>query len=432
MALHRIILDNGMRVLVEEMSERGLAVLNIRVGAGWVQELEKEQGVAHFVEHMLFQGSTKYPTHAALTSSVEAKGGQLNGATAPEYASLTTLGPAEHLPQMLDTLLDMIAKPRLEAAAIDRERSVLLSELEGLEQEPLNWMLHHINGLLWPRHPISEELEGARLALPSLTRDDLCAFHERLYRPNNMVFAAGGRVDPQWLVSALETCFRTPPGPLMSVSPLSCEPGPRVFLIPQEENVCYLLLAFPAPTYGDQDRPAAEILHTLLGGGMSARLYHALRIDQGLAHHVETFYDKFGLAGVLGIYLEFPVDVLAQVVQVTLRQIRILSEEGIAEAELARAQALYKGNCLLEFDSTWSRVRHLALTEYLSGHVQSCDAETQCTASIGPNDVRQIAQKYLRADRAVLCMHGPVREPPLLENQLTDWLNSGLPRSAQD
>lgn len=428
MPLHRHALNNGLRVVVEEMPERQIVAFNLRVGAGWVHESAHEEGLAHFTEHMLFQGTQAYPSHARLTGSVEALGGQLFGATAPDYTSLWTTGAAEHAPQLLDSLLEMLIAPRFDPESIERERSVLQSELEALNEEPLQWMLHHLNSLLWPGDPLSEEIESAAHALPLLGRDELVAFHQRLFRPNRTVLAAGGRIDPRWLVETLERRLGgIPPGsPLVARAP-AFTPGPRVLLIPQDGNVGHLMLAFPAPTYGEVDRPPMEIIRTLLAGGMSARLYHALRIEHGIAHHIEMVYDKYQGAGVQGIYLEFPEENLEEVIHVTLEQIRLLAERGPSGEELARAIAAYQGECLFDFDTVGNRVRHLALTEYLAGGVQPCESETQDVARIEADRVRQVARRYFSAERAALCLYGPVEDAPDLESRLRGRLQAELP-----
>lgn len=409
----------GVRVLVEEHPRRALAVFNLRVKAGWAFEHPDEASVAHLVEHGLFRGSQPVKGQRSLTRWVAEMGGALDGVLSADTISLWASGPSSRADALLEALLQLAIAPLMKRREIALEQSILKDELRALAAEPLQVLVDDVCDRIFPGGRLSEDGRAVRRRLPSLSARAVRAYHAETFARHGMVLTAAGDVCASTIAATVERMTANlpahgRPGPTR----IPIAEGPCVLVRPHANDLCYGLLAYPAPTYGEADHATLEVLAHLLAGGMESLLYRDLRERDGLLYQVEPIYEKAVAAGVLGVYFECSRRHLVKVVAGIGRALERLQTRPLPRAVVERARLSYQGELLDEFDRLRGRVRQLALSQSLGGRAQSCEDAMTATQRVDAEGVHTGAARYLRSDVACLSVCFPGTVPSGMEHRL--------------
>ncbi len=286
-------LANGLRVIIGHLPSRHTVSVNLRVDAGARREPAQQRGLAHFVEHMLFQGTAHYPSSYALTSRIEMLGGELSGMTHAEYTSYWLETPRMSLEASLPAFQEMIREPLLDSADIEREKRVIAEEIAEAEDDGAYQAQALLDAALWREHPVGRSPLGSTVAIQQIGAADVRAFFARHYTPRRMIFAVVGDRPADIVLEHLDRAWHdwSPGAP----SPPGAPPAPatsnRIRLMERDDTVAHIVLGIPIPPLSAPNFGAYQLLRTLLADGMSSLLFTALRGRDGLCYHITSDLD---------------------------------------------------------------------------------------------------------------------------------------------
>jgi predicted Zn-dependent peptidase len=399
-------LPSGLRLVTEAMPHVRSVTVGVWLKRGSRHESDAEAGVAHFVEHMLFKGTTSRSAQV-IAQTIDSIGGQLDAFTAKEYAGYYIKVLDEHLPLAIDLLADMVMRPALSPADIEREQGVILEEIKMVEDAPDDLVHEVFVQQFWDRHPLGRPILGTPDTVRSLTAPLLRAYFERTYLAPNLVITAAGHLDHARLRDLVARAFGELPVSAGTVdeAPPAVTPG----LIVREKDieqshVCLGTMAYP---HAHADRHAIVVLNTILGGSMSSRLFQHIREDRGLAYAVWSNVIAYSDAGALTIYAGCAVDRVHEVIDLTLIELAAMRDRPVDPEELQRAKDHLKGSLMLSLENTSSRMSQLARQELMFGHQFTLDDLLGSIDAVTAGDVLRVSQDLFRDGAAVATVVGP-------------------------
>lgn len=360
--VRRTVLDNGLRLLSEEVPGMPSVTVGLWVENGSRDEEPHENGISHFLEHLFFKG-TERRTAAGIAEEIDAVGGVLDAFTGKEYTCYYARVLTEHLPLALDLLTDIFLCSRFAEEDIERERSVVYQEIAQVEDTPDD-LIHDLFHLdFWPGHPLSWPISGTVETVSRLQRTDLLGYLDRRYRPDRIFVTMAGGARHEELVDQAGPFLSTLVG--RAVSRETPTPIARAGIYPYQRDLeqTHLCLGLPSVAQLDHEWYAAYLLHTALGGGMSSRLFQEIRERRGLAYDVTSFLSTYRDAGYLGVYAATSAASVPEVLEVVRATLRSIAQEGISAEELRRAKGHAKGGMLLGLETSEARMSRLARCE---------------------------------------------------------------------
>ena len=410
-------LPSGLRLVTEQMPQVRSVTVGVWLARGSRHESDAESGVAHFVEHMLFKGTTTRSARE-IAQTIDSLGGQLDAFTAKEYASYYVKVLDEHLPVALSLLSDLVMRPAFAPDDVAREQSVILEEIKMVEDAPDDLVHEVFAQQFWSRHPLGRPILGTPETVAALTADELRRYFARTYVAPNFVVAAAGHLDHAQLRDLVQRAFETLPAgaPGASTAPPSVTPG--VVTRYKDIEQSHLCLGTPAYPQAHADRHAMYVMNTILGASMSSRLFQHIREDRGLAYAVFSHLTTYSDAGMVTVYAGCATEKVSQVVALTLRELRELREAEVPADELRRAKDHLKGSLMLGLESTSSRMSHLARQELFFGRHVTFDEMLASIEAVSAVDVQRVAADLFRDDCLVATTVGPESGPALTADGL--------------
>jgi len=410
-------LPSGLRLVTEQMPHVRSVTVGVWLGRGSRHESDRESGVAHFVEHMLFKGTTSR-TAREIAQTIDSIGGQLDAFTAKEYASYYVKVLDEHLPMALDLLSDLVMRPALAPADVAREQSVILEEIKMVEDAPDDLVHELFAQQFWSRHPLGRPILGTPETVGALTADELRSYFTRTYIAPHFVVAAAGNFEHARMRDLVERSFAALPssGPNAPTEPPAVTPG--VASRVKEIEQSHLCIGTPGYPQAHADRHAMYVLNTILGGSMSSRLFQHIREDRGLAYAVFSHLTTYSDAGLLTVYAGCATEKVDEVVALTLQEFRELREVEVPADELRRAKDHLKGSLMLGLESTSSRMSHLARQELFFRRHVTLDEMLANIESVSADDVQRVACDLFLDNRLAATMVGPESSRTLSADQL--------------
>ncbi len=398
-------LDNGIRVVTEEVGSFHTVALGLHVGVGSRFESEAEAGYSHFLEHMLFKGT---PTRSAsrIAREIESVGGILNAYTAKEYTSYYCKVLYENFETAVDLLTDIFLNSTFDPEELEREREVIKEEVRMVDDTPDDLVVDLFYRDLFPGHPLGRPILGTFDTLDALTRDSLVAYRDRHYRPHNVVISAAGRVDHDRLVETIARVFDGVHG--AATHPLDAPPpiDRKASLHHKPTEQVHICLGTQCFAYGDPRRIPLLVLNTELGGGMGSRLFQEVREKRGLAYTVGSHASGYLDAGLFEIFLGTAKKNVADAVNVCLDELEKLVRHPLTEQQLREAKSQLKGALLMSLESSDARMGRLARNELYLGRAQSIMDLIEQVDAVTQDDMDAVARQVFNPERMVLTMLG--------------------------
>jgi predicted Zn-dependent peptidase len=381
------------------MPERLSASLVFMFGGGSRLEDERHAGVSHFIEHLFFKGTERRPTSKEIADAIEGVGGFVNASTDKELTAYWTRVPAEHVELGLDVLADIVSNSKLAAADVERERTVILEELRMYQDQPQEFVQNLFDEIMWPDHPLGRDIAGTEQSVARLTRDDILEYASAHYRLPNLVVGAAGAFDDARLLEMVGSRLTLPANPNGLLLPQMPSPllGPRVLMRRRKTEQAHICLGVRAMSYVDPNRFALDLLNTVLGEGMSSRLFLNIRERLGLAYDVHSFTQKHRDTGLLGVYLGVDPKNAVAAVNAVIAEMNALCDHELTAEELERAKEFTKGRLRLELESTNGVSFWLAYQQLLLGSIKTIEEEVALVDAITAEEVRRVANEVLRA-----------------------------------
>ena len=405
-------LDNGLRVVTEHMPGLQSAVIGIWIGAGGRHERSEQNGIAHFLEHMAFKG-TEQRSALQIAEAIEDVGGYINAYTSRETTAYYARILEADVPLALDVLADIVLNPTFDPAEIEVERGVILQEIGQAYDTPDDIIFDWLQEAAYPEQPIGRTILGPVERVRGFGQGDLRNFVSEHYRPGEIIVAAAGAVDHEAILALVEKQFgHLRNGPSLLVEGARFEGGERREVKSLEQ--VHFALAFEAPAYRNDEVYTAQIYATLLGGGMSSRLFQEVREKRGLCYSIFAQGSAYADTGMTMIYAGTSGEDIANLTSLTIDELR-RSAEDLTEAEVARARAQMKAGLLMGLESPSSRAERLARVVAIWDRVPPIEETVEKIDAVGRADVSAYAAAHLSGGRPALALYGPADAAPALE-----------------
>ena len=395
---HRVhSLPGGARLVTEAMPERHSTSVVFMFAGGSRLEDDRLAGVSHFIEHLFFKGTKRRPSSKEIADAIEGVGGFVNASTDKELTAYWARVPSEHMALGFDVLFDIVANSRLDPADVERERMVILEELRMYQDQPQDYVQNLFEELIWPDHPLGRDIAGTEQSVSRLSRDEILEYADAHYRLPNLVIGAAGSLDERQTLTLVTDglSLRSDLDGATQVASPSSLAAPRVLVRRRETEQAHICLGARAFSYLSADRHALDLLNTVLGEGMSSRLFLNIRERLGLAYDVHSFTQKHRDTGYLGIYIGVDPKKAVDAVNAVMAELRGLSESEVSSEELARAKEFTKGRLRLELETTNGVAFWLTYQELLLGQIKTIDEEIALVDSVNAGDIKRVADEVL-------------------------------------
>ena len=404
--LRRTVLPNGLIVLTERMEHLRSVAMGVWVKSGSRYEAAEINGISHFVEHMLFKG-TRSRSAQHIAREMDAIGGNLDAFTGKETICFSVKALSNHVPIALDVLSDLVLNPTFADTDIERERGVILEEIKIDEDNP-DVLVHEIfTQNFWKDQPLGKPILGTTKTVSGLQQPTLFDYHSDRFRAGNMVFSAAGNLDHDQFVASVGEKFDSLASGTSDLSFQSAQVSAPIILRNKRSlEQVQICLGVPSPPITDENRYATLILNTVLGGGMSSRLFQTIREDRGMAYSIYSDLSPYSDTGALCVYAGTSADKTLEMLDLVMAEFRALKETLLTDEELHRAKEQVKGNILLGLESSGSRMSNLARQEMYFNHFFSVEEVLDRLDAVTAEQVQTMAQKLFVSERIAVTLLG--------------------------
>lgn len=418
LTVYRQVLPSGITILIETLPYVRSVALGFYLRSGSAVESEAHGGASHFLEHLVFKGTERRST-ADIAGIIDELGGDVDAFTGKEYTSFYAHVLDEQVDTALDLLTDIVRHPRFSDGDLEMERGVILEEIKMVEDTPDDLVNEIFVTSFWPNHPLGRPILGTEETVNGLTKSDIAAHYTDTFRPGNLMFCASGNVRPEQIVPYLEKAFAS--YQLVPAAGGWAPPLPQQHVVLRQKreleqvHLCLGSKGFPQQ---DEGRYAAALFNTILGGGMSSRLFQRIREKEGLVYSVTSYHNGYMHGGYEAVYAACNPRNLKRVLNITLEEMRKVRTSGVTEVELTAAKRHLKGSILLSLESTISRMSAIARQEYYFGRQYTPDEIIACIDAVTMEDIKDIAKSVVDPESMSLTLLGNLKDPGISTDML--------------
>ena len=416
----RSVLPNGLRVLTAPMPQAKSVACFVMLAAGSRYETRETNGIAHFSEHMFFKGTERRPTAREIAGEIDAIGGEFNAFTGKEYTGYFVKCAAEHRDVALDVLVDMLRHSRFDESEIEREKGVIVEEMNMYYDTPRDYLEGVYDELLYGDQPLGWDIIGRKETVRAATRETFLGYLDRWYRAPRMVAGVAGDVGADLLGCVGDLLGDVPDGSAGEPEPVVwAQDGPRVKIHSKQSDQAHVRLGTHSYPIEHPDRYVLSLLSTVLGGGMSSRLFSEVRERRGLAYYIYGYNQGYTDAGTL--YAQGGVDIarIDEAVRTIVAEFGRIASEPVAPDELAKARNFAKGRLILSLEDPKGTILFGLRSEVLEGRTREPDEVLAGFDAVTVEDIQRVAENIIREDRLNLAVIGPFDDAERFEKLLT-------------
>ena len=425
------ILESGLRLVTVPMSVPSVTVLAM-VGVGSRYESQRVNGISHFLEHMVFKGTAKYPTALSLSSVVDGVGAEFNAFTGKEYTGFYVKAGSAHLPLAIEVIGEMLFRPRLEAVEMEREKGVIIEEINMYEDQPIRDIGNVFDSLLYSSSSLGWEVIGTKDTIRGMRKEDFEEHMQRWYEPQNMVLGLAGDGQKMadvrsQMLDLIQKYFKKSTNQLISKSTNQLikqkfsQDRLAVKVKYKKTEQAHFILGVRGLPRGHKDRYALGVLSTILGGNMSSRLFIEVRERRGLAYYVRSGVEVYQEAGSLGIQAGVELAKIEEAVKVMVAELAKVKQKGkgvIKESEVTKAKEYLKGKLLLDWEDSREVAGEYVEDWLAEGRVRTAEEIIGGVEAVTLAEVRRLAGEVLVGKHLNLAVIGPYSEPDKFEKLL--------------
>jgi predicted Zn-dependent peptidase len=400
-------LDNGLRVLTANLDHAQSVTCMVMLAAGSRYETPDTNGIAHFSEHMFFKGTERRPSARDIAGEIDAIGGEFNAFTGKEYTAYYVKCAAEHRNVALDVIVDMLRNSRFESEEIEREKGVIIEEMNMYFDTPRDYIGGVYENLLYGDQPLGWDIIGRKETVRGATRDTFMSYLDRWYKPPRMVLGVAGRIGDDVLERAEELLGDLPGAEMGEPEPARGYESERVRVFTKQSDQAHLILGVPSYPLEHPDRYALQMVATVLGGGMSSRLFTEVRERRGLAYYVFGINHSYIDAG--SLYSQAGVDInrIDEAVTTIASELRKIAAEAVPADELEKARNFTKGRFVLQLESPQGLIMFGLRKEVLERRAPDPEEVLAGVDAVTAEDVQRVAQDVIADERLRLALIGP-------------------------
>lgn len=418
----KTVLNNGLRIVSETMPHTHSASICVFVGVGSRYETNARAGISHFVEHVLFRGTEKRPTSRDISEAIEGVGGVLNGGTDRESTVYWCKVARPHFEMALDVLSDMLLNSKLVADDIEKERQVIIEEINMSYDSPSSKVGLIIEKLLWPADPLGRDIAGTKKSVGATSREDLVAYIKAQYIPSTTVVSVAGSVEHKEVVAAVKKCLGgwTAPGQRPEHKAYREHVAERVEIESRDIEQTHMCLALPGLSLHDPQRFTLDMINVILGEGMSSRLFSEVRDKLGLCYSVQSYVDHLKDTGSLIVYAGVDTAKAELALKAIIKELMRFRKETISPTELAKAKEMSKGQLALRLEDSRHVAGWLGGQETLAGRILTIDDVNALVDRVSAADIKQLAGVLIDKSRMRLAVVGPLQKEQPLRRLIED------------
>ncbi len=400
-------LSNGIRVVSETLPKSRSVSIGVWVKVGSRHEPPEIGGISHFIEHLFFKG-TKKRTAKDIAIEMDSIGGEMNAFTSQETTTYYAKVVDEHLPVAIDLLSDILLGSRFDPVEMEKERKVILEEIKGVEDTPDDYIHELFTSTVWPDNPLGRPILGTKDTIRSLKHDNIVAYIDDYYSPKEIVISVAGNFEHARLIDLLDKSF----GRLSRTGIPKQETTPAfthaLSVRKKQLEQVQLCIGCTGLNYTHEDRYVMSALNTVLGNGMSSRLFQEVREQNGLAYSIYSYITSYRDTGLLTVYAGTDPANALDVSRLTVKEMKKMREEGITRAEETRVKNQIKGSLILSLESSNSHMSRLARQEIYFGKYLSMDDIIKGVEKVTAEQVQSLAQRLFRSENLSLTVLGPL------------------------
>ncbi len=416
--IRREVLPNGLSIITEEMKHIRSISIGIWIKTGSRDEDLQWNGISHFVEHMVFKG-TQHRSAEEIARQVDSIGGNIDAFTAKECVSFSIKVLDEHLPIALDVLSDLVLNPVFDVEDITRERGVILEEIKMDEDNP-DYLVHEIfTQNFWKDHPLGRPILGTRDTVRRFERAPVVDFYSQRFTPGNVIITAAGYLNHQRFVELVTKHFENMKPMSNGFHSSTPKIAPKIILR-NKKSLEQVQICVGVPSYPitHEKRHSSYILNTLLGGGMSSRLFQNIRERQGLAYAIYSDLNPYRDTGCLSVYAGTSRESATKVVECVVSEFRKLKSEPVPADELRRSKDQLKGSLMLSLESSTARMSNLARQEMYFDHFYGLDELIEKIECVTAEELQELANQFFQTENVAVTILGNLNGLRLTRDQL--------------
>jgi predicted Zn-dependent peptidase len=412
----RTTLGNGIRVLTAPMPQVSSVACFVMLAAGSRYETPESKGIAHFAEHMFFKGTERRPTARSISTEIDAIGGEFNAFTGKELTGYYVKCATDTRDVALDVLVDMLRNSRFDPAEIEKEKGVILEEMNVYLDTPQRYVGSVYDRLLYDDQPLGWDILGTRETIEGATRDTFSSYLDSWYHPERIVVGIGGRLGDGLSDRLEELLGDIEPRETGTAATVELPPdGSPVLLHTKQSEQAHLVLGVRSYELGHPRRYALQLLSVVLGGGMSSRLFTEVRERRGLAYYVHAANGSYTDAGTLYTGAGVDVSRIDEAMSTIVGELRKIASEAVPADELEKARGYAKGRFVLRLESPQAMIQFGLRREVLEGTLEEPDDVLRELDAVTAEDVQDVARDLLDGKRVYLAVVGPFDDPARFE-----------------
>ena len=423
MSVRRTVLPSGLRIVTEEVPSVRSAAIGIWVNVGSRDETPAVSGASHFLEHLLFKGTTRRNA-LEISATIEAVGGEMNAFTSKEYTCFYARVIDTDLPMAIDVVSDLITSSIVSALDVDAERKVVLEEIAMRDDDPSDLVHDLYAETYYGDTTLGRPILGTVKSIKEMSRSSVFNYYKKKYLPQDLVVAVAGNIKHKRVVAMVEEALsrdnfldvRGAPQ-IRPNTPVKTKPVHSVGLLTRKTEQAHMFYGMEGVARADDRRFAMGVLASALGGGMSSRLFQEIREKRGLAYSVYAYAQQFAGSGQIGFYAGCNPTKAIEVVEIIREVLADVAENGMSHEEIERAKGAVRGSLVLSQEDSASRMSRIGKNEIVYGQVMGFDDILKAIARVNPTDVREIASEYLTKS-PTLALVGPFKNEAKFEKVL--------------
>lgn len=414
-------LSSGGKLVIEDIPYVKSAAVGVYIKVGSRYETSNLAGASHFLEHMLFKGT---PGRSArdIAETMEGMGGQLNAYTGKEYTCVYARALDEDIYATMEIVFDMLINSMLEPKEFDTERNVIIEEINMYEDTP-DELIHDVFAQkFWDGNPMGNSILGTLESITAMNRDELYQYYKKFYVPANIIVAVAGNVDAARIKEFVEAKLNELE-PSASLMPLEKPVQSQAFinLVGKDVEQIQISLGVPGFSYRDENRYTQNVMNSILGGGMSSRLFQKLREELGLAYSVYTYPSSYSDTGLYSIYIGTSASKVPQFCAALHEQLQLFTDKGVSREEISRTQKLMKSSISLGLESVMNRMTRLGKSMLMYDEIIPPEEIIAKVYAVEPDQVQQMARNLFKPDLFSIAAIGNDDALPVIESEFKKW-----------
>lgn len=420
MKFQKKILPNGLTVIEVPSSDAESVVVDFFVKTGSRSETAKENGISHFLEHFLFKGTKKYPTSMAISQLIDGIGGEMNANTGKEHTQYFIKAASRHLPLIFEVLTDMIQNPLLDAAELEKEKGVIVEEINMYKDTPMYEIENVLERTMWPKDTLGRDIAGTKETVTKFNREMFAAYIARHYQAPNMILGVSGKYNAGKLEQLIKKYWQHVPKKRFGgwQKARDRQKSPRLKIQFKETEQAHLALGFKAFAYQDSRNPAVSVLAAVLGGGMSSRLFSEIREKRGLAYYVRAMPNSFQDTGIFGVGAGVQIGKIKEALRVVLDELKKIKNHAVEMQELQKAKEYIKGKSVLALEDNQVRLDWFLERAAFFPKIETPQEAFKKIDAVSSRDVQRVAAALFKNQNMTLAVIGPYKKERIFKKIL--------------